>query len=133
MTYSRRCRDVVAVLVLVVVASGCSEPAPTFTEEHRKLVIDELRLKGYERPVSLEQRSDGFVVADFEVEGTRRKPARTFGEERLLAIRNALYGYGFKDFRVNINGPSPGPGLTSRYGSARLMEPGTLEWLPPPN
>jgi hypothetical protein len=53
-----------------------------------------------------------------------------FAEARLLAIREALLPHGYKNYRVNINGPPPGTGLVRRYGAARLIG-GSLEWQTP--
>jgi hypothetical protein len=38
---------------------------------------------------------------------------------------------GFKNFRLNVNGPPPGTGLVRRYGFARVVEFGALEWVTP--
>jgi hypothetical protein len=80
-------------------------------------------------PDSVELRL-GYVVADYSVPNLSGS-ARSFGEARLLAIREALLPFRFKDYRVNVNGPPPGTGLIRRYGSARYIDGGTVEWLTP--
>ena len=55
---------------------------------------------------------------------------RAFAEERLLAIREELIVEGYKNFRLNLNGPSPGTGLVRHYGAARIIN-GSLDWVTP--
>jgi hypothetical protein len=55
--------------------------------------------------------------------------ARRVGEKTLLAVRNALHGHSPVDsYLVSVNGPSRGPGLTARHGSARFIEGGSVDW-----
>jgi hypothetical protein len=82
------------------------------------------------KPAHVELRG-GFVVIDYEIAAGTLIPPKTIGETRLLAIRDALSPYGFKNYRVNINGPPPGTGLIRRYGSARFIDGGNVEWLTP--
>jgi hypothetical protein len=83
------------------------------------------------QPNTLELNDIGFIVANYQVSPLEGRRAQAFGQECLLAIREALLAKGYRDYRVNVNGPPPGTGLTMRYGSARLMDGGTLEWLTP--
>jgi hypothetical protein len=121
-------------LFIVNALSGPSQSVPKFLSAVQiKDVEATLKSRGFDPPQRIEVNNIGFVVADFEIDGFAVLRARSIGEERLLAIREALIGDGFKDFRVNINGPSPGAGLIRRYGSARFVGiGGSLEWLPPP-
>jgi hypothetical protein len=122
-------------LILVAITASCGPSGPsTLTEEHRAAIQRELVAGRLSSPSSL-HIDVGFVVADYELsddEIARTPSLRKFGEDRLLAIREALLPYGFNDYRVNVNGTPPGTGLIRRYGSSRFMRGGSLEWLPPP-
>lgn len=109
---------------------GCGADAPPLTDEARRDVADDLKARGFAQPVSLTTR-DAFVVADFEIAQTWALSPQRFGQERLLVIRETLLAHGYRSFRVNVNGPPPGTGLTARYGSARFIEGGSVEWLTP--
>jgi hypothetical protein len=98
--------------------------------EHRAAIDAVHAQHAWLRPESIQLRS-GVVVIDYEVPARFAIPPRTFGEERLLGIREALLPFGFTDYRVNVNGPPPGTGLVHRYGSARFLGGGSLEWLKP--
>lgn len=55
--------------------------------------------------------------------------ARAFASKALLTIREALpTATTIKSYRVTVNGPSPGRGMITRFGSARLIEGGAVEW-----
>jgi len=122
--------------LLFVVAGVLGGPSASVPKSLSAVQIKDveatLRSRGFDPPQNLEVNNNGFVVADFEVTGLDVIRAKSYGEDRLLAIREALVVDGFKDFRVNVNGPSPGAGLVRRYGSARFISGGSLEWLPPP-
>lgn len=95
-------------------------------------VRKELEYKHLTAPKRLELSSAGFVVAEYELsddELSDARPLRAFAEKRLLAIREALLPSGYKDYRVNINGTPPGTGLVRRYGAARFIDGGSLEWI----
>ena len=121
--------------VSLAVLLSCGAPVPSLTEEHRAAVSRELLARKLGEPNSLTTR-DAFIVADYETTSLAVRlagGAEAFGEARLLAIREALLPFGYKDYRVNVNGPPPGTGLIQRYGSARFIDAGgTVEWLPPP-
>jgi hypothetical protein len=108
-----------------------STAATALTSSDREAVSAVLRAQGLTEPASLELESTGFVVADYEVSDLTAGSYRAFGQARLLAIREALLPSGFKNFRVNVNGPPPGTGLVRRYGSARYIDGGRVEWLTP--
>jgi hypothetical protein len=108
----------------------------TLTAEQRRDAIDALKDKALTLPTSLEVASNGFVVAEYELSDAYVAqlpiPLRRFAEMRLLAIREGLLPHGFKDYRVNINGPPPGTGLIKRYGAARYIAVGgSVEWVKP--
>jgi hypothetical protein len=120
-------------IVLLVIVSGLSRGnGPSeLTQDHREAIERVHSMHAWTRPTHVEVSSVGFVVVEYEVPDGLAIPPRTFGETRLLAIRDALLPYGFKDFRVNVNAPSPGTGLVKRYGSARFIDGGSVEWLTP--
>jgi hypothetical protein len=118
-------------LMLLVFIGRLSDTTPTTLDEAQLAAIDLTHEKhAWNKPKAVELRS-GIVVIDYEVPLDLAIPHRTFGETRLLAIREALLPFGFKDYRVNVNGPPPGTGLTRRYGSARFLSGGPIEWLKP--
>lgn len=100
------------------------------TNEHYAAINTVHASHAWTKPRSI-ALSSGIVVVDYETSPEVAIPARTLGETRLLAIREALLPFGFKDYRVNINGPPPGTGLVRRYGSARFLSGGPVEWLTP--
>jgi hypothetical protein len=117
-------------LVVSFIASQRNSGPAALTAEHLAAIEAAHVPHAWERPKSIELRN-GIVVVDYEVPDSLLIPHRTFGQDRLLAIREALLPFGFKDYRVNVNGPPPGTGLTRRHGSARFLEPGPVEWLTP--
>ncbi len=125
----------VAILIMGWCGSRMNPSPSVFTSEQRETVTEALRADNRDLPQSLELESTGFIVAQWELTDSQVKslsvPIRQFGETRLLLIREALLPYGFKNFRVNVNGTSPGTGLVRRYGSARFIDGGSVEWLTP--
>jgi hypothetical protein len=125
-------RATTVLLCALTMACSAAEPAP-LTEAQQKDVTATLVSRGLTPPDEIEVQSTGFVVANYEIaDGSiaQRNP-RAFGEARLLAIREALLNDGYKNFRVNVNGPPPGTGLIRRYGSSRFIDGGTVEWITP--
>jgi hypothetical protein len=119
------------VVVGYIVAMVSTSPGPkTLTAEHLAAVDAVHTSHAWLRPASVELRS-GIIVVEYEVPSDLAIPHRTFGETRLLAIREALLPFGFHDYRVNVNGPPPGTGLVRRYGSARFLVDGPVEWVKP--
>jgi hypothetical protein len=120
-------------LVLIVVAVGfCVSQfrgtgPSSLTDEHRAAVERQLKARGLDQPITLRLETNGFIVADYNIRDADAYRARSMGEERLLAIREALLPFGFEDYRVNINGPSPGTGLIRRYGASRFLA-GKMDW-----
>lgn len=121
----------IAVVGLAIISSLGDSGHEALTAEHRTAVTRALEAKAYTQPNSLELASTGFVTATYEVPSNLAIPHRRFGEDRLLVIREALLPFGFKDYRVNVNGPPPGTGLVRRYGAARIIGGGSVEWIAP--
>jgi hypothetical protein len=117
-------------LTIACSAYGPSTPLPA---AQLRNVMTMLVARGLTEPVQIEVQSTGFVVANYEIPtGSRaQRDPRAFAEARLIAIREALLADGYKDFRVNVNGPPPGTGLVQRYGSSRLIDGGRVEWITP--
>lgn len=126
---------VIAVIWIAPSPSSRRDRSTELTPTQRRHVDTELDAKGLTHPLSLEVHDTGFVVAEYELTDEARAglvvTIQTYGESRLLAIREALLPDGFKDYRVNVNGPSPGTGLVRRYGAARFVEGGSVEWVKP--
>jgi len=90
-----------------------------------------LRSEGLPLPKTLELNSSGWLVATYELAPDEfQGSGQDFAEKALLAIRNTMYRTKpMHAYRVTLNGPSPGPGLIRRYGSARFIEGGgSVEW-----
>ena len=98
--------------------------------EHRNAINSALRSRGYPLPQSLEINEGGWLVATFELSG--RPPGgsfEAFGTDAVVTIREAMLRFKLvNNYRVTVNGPSPGTGLIRRYGSARFIEGGDVEW-----
>jgi hypothetical protein len=130
---------VLGFIILVVLAwltsSGRSRSPSALLSTHREAVRAALAAKAYDEPTRIEINSNGFIVAEWELSDRYANqlaiPLKTFGQQRLLVIREALLPFGFKDYRVNVNGTPPGTGLTKRYGSARFIDGGSVEWITP--
>jgi RNA 3'-terminal phosphate cyclase len=82
------------------------------------------------RLVTWEVTNHWLVVTMELPDGEEGLQARRVGEAAVLAVRNALHGHSPVDsYRVTVNGPSPGPGLIRRFGSARFHEiDGSVAW-----
>lgn len=116
-------------LGLVIACTSSRQRKPELTQEHRNAISAAFRAKNYSMPGDMEITDAGVLVATFEVNDPG--DVRSFAEDRLMAIRNAMYPFKVvSNYRVTVNGPSPGPGMIRRYGSARLFEGGSVEWEP---
>jgi hypothetical protein len=83
---------------------------------------------GCDSTFSLEVTHSRLVVT-VEIPEADALKARRVGTKAVLAVRNSLYGHSPVDsFRVTVNGPAPGPGLITRYGSARFTEGSAVDW-----
>ena len=116
-----------------VALAGCSSSSiqPQLSKNQKELITSDLQKINFPAPSSLEVNDSGFVVATFDsVEPSRvTDGGRDFAETALIRIREQLLSSGkYKQYRVTINGASPGTGMISRYGSARLIEGGKVEW-----
>jgi hypothetical protein len=121
----------IGALVVLVLVSRWTDTTPDALTAAHYAAIEEVHTKrAWIRPKEIELRS-GIVVVDYEVPPSLLIPKKTFGETRLLAIREALLPFGFNSYRINVNGPPPGTGLVQRYGSARFLQYGQVEWLEP--
>ena len=81
---------------------------------------------------SWEQSSGGWLVVTVEIPEGDRYKAGTIGTKGVVAVRNQFYqqkiaGLNVDAYRVTVNGPSPGPDMIARYGSARLNG-GQVNW-----
>ena len=127
-----RFTPVLALALALLALTACNSPVPQLRPEDHEHVRKALKAHGWTEPTSLELRDDNFIVIDYEVPDTVAvSQHRAFAEERLLAIREELIVEGYKNFRLNLNGPSPGTDLVRRYGAARIIEHGSLEWVTP--
>lgn len=121
-----------AVWLGLVLGCNAGRPKPqNLTSDQVDAINKSLEAKGYPYP-SLEIADSGFLVATFQLDAPpRNKTVRAFAEDAVITIRNAMHSQGgFDKYRVVLNGPSPGPGLTRRYGVARFIEGDQVRWEP---
>lgn len=119
-------------LVLGCNAGRTTKPRPQLTSEHRTAIIKALKAKGYPEP-DLEMSDTGFLVATFTLSAPPRQSLKGYAEDALMTIRNTMYPHDVKknyNYRVTLNGPSPGPGMIRRYGVARYIEGDQVTWEP---
>jgi hypothetical protein len=98
--------------------------------DHAALVNAALTTAGInQKPQAIEMTDGGWLATTFELDNIKSETqAKTFAMKTLLAIRKDIYGENVaQNYRVTLNGPSPGPGLVLRYGAARFIE-GVAEW-----
>jgi hypothetical protein len=106
-------------------------PSPQLGDQDRSGIAAALRGEHLPPPKTLEVTDAGWLVATFELAPEELTgSAQVFAERALLTIRNTMYRHKpMHAYRVTLNGPSPGPDLIRRYGSARFIEGGSgLEW-----
>ena len=119
-------------VILVLACGGIprqATPPRYLPTEERDAIHAALRMKRLPQPVSLEITDSGWLVATFELRTIPEDGFRVFGENALLAIREAMLpSKTVEKYRVTLNGPSPGTGMIRRYGSARYIEGGRVEW-----
>ncbi|OFV90128.1 MAG: hypothetical protein A3G76_12590 [Acidobacteria bacterium RIFCSPLOWO2_12_FULL_65_11] len=119
------------IIVLAAIGNMIDSTPTALTAEHRAAVATAHAAKAWLLPKAIDL-SSGFIVVDYEIPADFLLPPKTLGETRLVAIREALLPFGFKNYRVNVNGPPPGTGLVRRFGSARYIDGGgKVEWLTP--
>jgi hypothetical protein len=118
---------------LSICLAGCSGevPAPPISEAQKAMIAADLQSANFPPPSSLEVNDSGFVVATFDGVDSSLVPdgGKAFAQTALIRIRERLLASGkYENFRVTVNGHSPGTGLISRYGSARFVEGGEVTW-----
>jgi hypothetical protein len=116
--------------IALTACSSAPQPPP-ISQAQKDSIAAEFRRINFTAPSSLEVNETGFVVATFEdIDPLRVSDGgQGFAEMALLRIREQLLPAGtYKQFRVTINGASPGTGMISRYGSARFIEGGKVYW-----
>ena len=108
----------------------------------RQAVVAALQQAKLPRPESIEVTDGDWLVTTFEFDDaalTQMAAAggawqKNLATKAVIAIRNAALPFGMvKSYRATLNGPSPGPGLILRYGSARFSEGSTVSWEPAPS
>jgi len=116
---------------IAIALAGCSSTPPPLSQTQKDSIAADLRKINFPAPSSLEINDSGFVVATFDgIDPSRvTDGGKDFAETALIRIREQLLPAGtYKQFRVTLNGAAPGTGMISRYGSARLVEPGKVDW-----
>jgi len=119
------------VAAIAIALAGCSSTPPPLSQAQKDSIATDLQRINFPAPTSLEVNDSGFVVATYDdIDPSRvTDGGQGFAEVALLRIREQLLPAGvYKQFRVTINGASPGTGMISRYGSARLVEGGKVDW-----
>ncbi len=119
------------VIALALMSLKPTQPSRAgLTAEQTDAIQKALKAKGYPAP-TLTVTDGGFLVATFELPGPPPPSLRAYAEGALLTIRNTMLPFHtFQNYRVTLNGPSPGPGLVRRYGVARFIEGGSVKWEP---
>jgi hypothetical protein len=112
----------VACMLAAAGASLIDRRAPTvLTRAHGEIVQRALDAKGYRRPNRLVLEAGRVVVATYDVPDDLDVPHRSFAEDQLLVIHEALRPFGFTEYRVDLNGRVD-TGIVRRHGSARLLD-----------
>lgn len=120
---------VLAVLWVASLVINYMDKTPKMLTSEQRATIGRVFSEHKWAPPDDVQLRDGIVVVDLLI--PNGIGARTIGESRLLALREALLPSGFTSYRVNVNGPKPSPDMTLRYGSSRFLDGGRVEWLTP--
>jgi len=105
-----------------------------------RAIADALSEAGFPAAQAIEIDNGRLVVTfEFDDAALTLLEAKGFGSARevaskaVITVRNAELPFDLVDsYRVTMNGPSPGPGLIMRYGSARFSEGGAVAWEPGP-
>ena len=102
-------------------------------ERVSKAMNETLNHAGVRGRWSWEQTSEGWLAVTVEIPEDDAYKARTIGTKGVVAVRNQFYqqelaGFDVHAYRVSVNGPSPGPDMITRYGSARLNRGGQVDW-----
>lgn len=123
--------------IITLIAAGCGggTPAPkaAFSSQHHDTARAVVAGLPGVKSAEVSMGDTGYVAAVVEVDPAIVTSPETFARDAVLAMRNAVYVMPGASpdwaYRVSVNGPSPGPGLVNRYGSARLSGSG-LQWKP---
>lgn len=122
--------------VMVVILIGCGGPTEKtqsgLSTQQESEIQAALQEKGFPAPKSLKVNESGWLVATFVLSDPKSAAyLENFATEAILTIRNTIYSYHVvSKYRVTLDGPPPGPGLVLRYGIARFIEGGKIEWEP---
>ncbi len=117
-----------AVIRIIDPAAGRPAQPTPLSAEQAAAVTGAHQKRAWIQPTSMEISGAGVVTASYELAEQPLIPLKTLAETRLLLIREALLPFGLSDYRVNLNGPSPGPGLVRRLGAATFLGGGPLNW-----
>ncbi len=110
-----------------------SPPPPTFTsltEKDREVIARALQNAELPQPLSLDIDNIGNLVAVYTPDAPpSNADARNLATMAVSVIREAMVRRNVvSNYRVTLNGPSIGRGLTIRYGSALFSEGGSVDW-----
>jgi hypothetical protein len=129
------CSSLLAIALFMAVVLACANSPRTSTQrkvltfDEHKAIYDALRTKHYSSPSNLEINDSGWLVATYELQSIPTGGFEAFATNALVTIREAMLPFKTVEmYRVTLNGPSPGTGLIRRYGSARFIEGGRVEW-----
>jgi surface antigen len=108
-------------------------------ERVKQAIASALAVAGLPAPKTIEVTDSKRLVATFEIDDaaiTQMAIAgvtspKEFATKAVIIVRNTELPFDLvNDYRVTMNGPSPGPGLVHRYGSARFSEGSSVSWEP---
>jgi len=117
----------------VLLASCAPAQEPTeLTQELRAEIVSSLTSENFPEPVEIEMSDSGWLAVKMKVNTSADLMGATpkrYAETALLTVRNNLYEKGIEEnIRLSLYGPSPGPGLVSILGTARMTRTGGLSW-----
>ncbi len=107
---------------------------PPLTQAHIDAAMDAIRAAGLPLPESIELTDSGYVTVMLQLDEIPSAASwEAFATDYTLAVRNAIYVMSDAsdqwNYRVSIHGPSPGPGLVSIIGTARMSHyDGSISW-----
>lgn len=122
-------------------AHPVGSPPKPLNPSQTQVVNSALKSAGLPLPKSMEV-TGGYLVATYELDvdndavlaglaSAGITSPKELASKAVLTIRNAALPLKLvSSYRVTLNGPPPGPGLITRYGSARFSEGGSVSWEP---